>query len=424
MNTSWDEEAAYRAYCAYGADLIRTCGCLVRTTPSVIFRATTLLQRYQRVAKRDFRSRFRTSAEMSSVTSPDGPDAASPTAEYIVPEYAGLGNMSSGLEPLVDLCAPLDFCVYHINDYEDIAYLCAACLLLAAKMEDPGVRIRPIVETFCRLSSRRTRRDTAGELPKPPTARYQDYKSCVVKAEGEVLRLLGFQTFVECPYKYAVTFLNLILTDGGADSASPASASPPVSTASHSPEFAAWLSAAVSWLNDVPRCCDMVQFPAYALAVGAIKHTCPPDAGSSLPADWCAALGVTEEAAAAIHSVYCRYLQQETISAKEAMDRLRACMPKPRYAKVSEKEALALRAADDGAKRLDEAVEVATPAAQSGTAVVAPPGDEGEHNVKKRRDSDDDDDGGIDLVALRKKRRKEEKERERKERREKGKDKK
>lgn len=453
MQSAWDDSLAKRVYCAYGADLIRTGGGLVHTTPSVIFRAAALFQRYQASIDANFRSRYcaanANAKEKAEEEKEDGLATAEAAAsdgstavkkvEYVVPEYAGKEFLPSGLVPVIDLHAPLDYCIHHIVDHEDISYLCAACLLIAAKMEDPGVRIRPIVDAFTRLGNRRCG-VVVNEFLKPPPERYDDFKSCVVKAEETVLQELGFQTFVEVPYKYVIVFLGLLVRDEA-----PATAGddggrrrPAEELRGHSPEYISWLSSAVRWLNDVPRCCQLILYPASSLAVCAIKHTCPPDVLKVLPENWVSALGVSPELLAEMEAVYQSYLGTVTTSAKDELDAFRRAMPRPAYATRSEK-----LAAEERKRNVVGEVHVAAEKTEGGR--VAEGGGSGNALAVPREkdltaatpplaplpvplplpqekvDVEADEDGGMDLLALRKKRRREEREKKERHNREKEK---
>lgn len=355
------DDASRDAYYAYGVDLIRTAGLLLRTTPSVIYRASLLFQRFEASVDRHFRARYITPRDMvdyrrsleerllraqrqslHSLASPhssphmtesaldlDSAAGAAKAAEYLVPNHAQQ-EMRTGLVPLVDLRAPLDYCLLHLVDQEDILYLCAACLLIATKMEDPTVRIRAVVNTFMRLSERRAG-VVVNEQQRPPPARYEDFKACVVDAEEVVLHQLGFQTFVESPYKYVLLYLNLLVEPADAVAQQDATAqSPPptpaVSTTTStpasrlpqrpSPTVTRWMVRAVQLINDFPRCRRLVEVPSDVLALYAIRHTCPPDL--ALPSGWTRIFGVAEATLKEVAQVYVAYLRDKVGSSRAA----------------------------------------------------------------------------------------------------------
>ncbi|CCW63314.1 unnamed protein product [Phytomonas sp. EM1] len=362
----WNEAQARRAYNAYGVDLIRTAGLLLRTTPSAVFRASILFQRLQRCINANFRSRYLSSEETKWLieeargSSPvEGGSlqgslaeyssknqigcASSDKVEYLIPNHVG-HEMVSGLMPLADLFAPLDYCVSHIIDHEDVGFLAAACLLVAVKMEDPGIRIRHVVNVFMRLSQRRCGISSMIYL-KPPPERYEDFKACVVEAEEVLLQQIGFQTFVECPHKYAVIFLNILVEDKASTKAENGAASP---------AFTSWLSRAISWINDAPRCEMLAQFQAIELAAFAIKWSCP--GGITLPERWNVALGVPDDVLERIQAAYEGYLGGVEVSSKEELHAIRATMPKVEYRTIMEKIFAAQRESDlaQGARQGNE----------------------------------------------------------------------
>ncbi|RNF20843.1 cyclin L1 [Trypanosoma conorhini] len=268
--TGWIDDAR-RVYTAYGADLIRT-GCfLLRTTPSVAYRAAVLFQRFQAVAEGVRRKRGDYQEEHGFTDGGRSNDQASGTrkASYTVPVHVGT-ERPSGVLALGDPYAPLDYCLFKLREHDDITYLTAACVLIAAKMEDHSMRIRLIVGVFMRLNQRR-RGEPVIEQLQPPPERYDDFKLCMLEAEEVVLQALGFQTFVECPFKYAILFLGMIVEDDNVGVATDAG-----STTSHPFYFNGsfsnaavkrWLADAVCWLNDIPRCVDLYAEEAHVLAV-------------------------------------------------------------------------------------------------------------------------------------------------------------
>jgi hypothetical protein len=352
-------DAARDAYYAYGVDLIRSAGLLLRTTPSVIYRASILFQRFEASVDTHFRSQYIRAKDMPAYrqfleknlaraerlalqpASPPGSpymtevtgdgegeiDASSLAngAEYLIPNHAQQ-EMRTGLVPLVDLRAPLDYCLHHLIDQEDIVYLAAACLLIATKMEDPAVRIRSVVNTCMRLSERRAG-VVVNELQKPPPARYEDFKACVVDAEEVVLHQLGFQSFIETPYKYVLLYLNILVvpvgpseqeaaavgkssTDAINPIPSPSSSSPSSRILPSRPQSAAltqWMVNAVQLVNDFPRCRQLLCVASDVLALYAIQHTCPQ--GLTLPSDWMNVFGVTAAAVTDVARMYAAYLQ-------------------------------------------------------------------------------------------------------------------
>lgn len=380
------DDASRDAYYAYGVDLIRTAGLLLRTTPSVVYRASILFQRFEASVDTNFRARYISAADMpafrqalekrlarlqrlalQSAASPHGSPhmtestrdynsndndadafASVPSgAEYLIPSHAQQ-EMRTGLVPLVDLRAPLDYCLHHLIDQEDIIYLCAACLLIATKMEDPAVRVRAIVNTCMRLSERRAG-VVVNELQKPPPARYEDFKACVVDAEEVVLHQLGFQTFVESPYKYVLLYLNILVepaeaagndSSAGAAAVTSAAASlPSRAPSARSPSSVAltqWAVRVVQLVNDLPRCRQLLGVASDVLALYAIQQTCPADL--RLPSDWTNVFGVPAQVLADVSNVYAAYLRDGLGScrATTALSEIRAKQTVAPYRTVAE----------------------------------------------------------------------------------------
>lgn len=317
------EEQLGWAYNAYCVDLIRTAGVLLRTTPSVIYRASTLLQRFQQSVNETFRASY----------------SSTPEVEYIVPDHVGR-EMSSGLEPLADLFAPLPYCVANLIRHEDVTYLTAACLLIAIKMDENCTRLQSIVNLFMRLSQRRCG-TPVNDLLQPPQERYHDFKKCVIEAEELVLHQLGFQSFVECPYKFVVVFLRVLVEEA--------------TTPEGQEAYAAWLVKAVSWLNDVPRFPDLVNLPAAQLSVFAILFACPQ--GVVLPEGWHTAFGVSAENLQHITKIDSAHRERAPISAPKHLNALRAAIPEHGYLTKAQQAEEAAQA--EGKRRLAE--EMAAP---------------------------------------------------------------
>ncbi|KAH8620637.1 hypothetical protein ERJ75_000039200 [Trypanosoma vivax] len=334
----WTDDAR-KSYCAYGADLIRTSCLLLCTTPSVTYRAAVLFQRFQAVVEGVRRGRGdyvkegrRRSASKAMREGAGGdPLASSHTSPYVLPSQVGK-EYTSGIIMLGDLYAPIDFCLFNLRKHDDISYLCAACVLIAAKVEDPSTRIRQIVGVFMRLNMRR-RGDPVIELLQPPPEQYDHFKLCVVEAEDIVLQALGFQTFVECPFKYAILFLGMLLEDSGGSvtslgatsenasvtdaAGSGAAVGRSVTSSGPSPAvdgaFAAasarnWLSNAVCWLNDIPRCIELYSEEAHVLAVCALHATRPPNV-VGFPDEWTLAFGVEKAKMNALLSIHRKHLE-------------------------------------------------------------------------------------------------------------------
>ncbi|KAG5490719.1 hypothetical protein JKF63_00841 [Porcisia hertigi] len=378
------DAAARDAYTAYGVDLIRTAGLLLRITPSAIFRASILFQRFEASVETHFRSQYigaldmpahrnrlneelkRAQLKLLAAASPncspsmtektdDAPNKhAHPSGvEYLIPNHVQL-KMRTGLVPLVDLHAPLDYCIHHLSDQEDIMYLVAACLLIATKMEDPSTRIRAVVNICMRLSLRRSGAPV-NELTKPSLPRYEDYKACVVEAEEVVLHQLGFQTFVETPYKYVLLYLNL-LVEHVSEKAQNCTADSPgdpstsvigvtrpsgvaVAAVARPPAaLTQWMIRAVQIVNDLPRCRRLLSVPADALAIYAIQQSCPSDI--ALPDKWSTALGVSERLLKAISYRYGVYSSNGAGSrpAATALADARALSTVPLYRTVAERD--------------------------------------------------------------------------------------
>ncbi|GET93662.1 hypothetical protein, conserved [Leishmania tarentolae] len=378
------DATARDAYTAYGVDLIRTAGLLLRTTPSTIYRASILLQRFEASVETQFRSQYistldmpayrnclnedlkRAQLELLAASSPSSSppmtektgDAPSKNAypagvEYLVPNHVQL-KMRTGLVPLVDLHAPLDYCIHHLSDHEDIMYLVAACLLISTKMEDPSTRIRAVVNVCMRLSLRRSG-TPVNEQSKPSPPRYEDFKACVVEAEEVVLHQLGFQTFVESPYKYVLLYLNILLEPAGDDAQTGVSTVSGESNAGANgtarssgaaiaklgrPPVALtqWMIRAVQVVNDLPRCRRLLAVPADALAIYAIQQSCPPDI--TLPDKWSTVFGVSERLLKAISYRYSVYSNSSAgnRSATAALADARALSTVPLYRTVAERD--------------------------------------------------------------------------------------
>lgn len=273
----------------------------------------------------------------------------------------------------------------HMIDQDDIVFLAAACVLVAAKMEDPGVRIRFIVHVFMRLGQRRLGLPVH-EFLKPSPERYDDFKTCVTEAEEVLLHQLGFHTAVECPHKYVLIYL-AILVDGRVRPESPSStAAAPVTPTTatiaaeigqvgdasscdtgnshtigsgvvlsphtarlaavvhplssrtvYSPEYIHWLGRAVCWINDAARCAALIQLPASVLAVYALHWACPDRAlRDSLPSNWVTLFGVSEADFEEMHRVYTRYIQSCRCTSSVQLTQLRSVAPRVPYRRRAE----------------------------------------------------------------------------------------
>nr|CCC94018.1 conserved hypothetical protein [Trypanosoma congolense IL3000] len=345
--SNWTDEAR-RSLCAYGVDLIRTGCLLLRTTPSVAYRASILFQRFQSVAEGVRRKRGDYKGEVEGVahgscdakragcSSDNGTNSECFLAPYRLPAHVGT-ELSSGVLALGDVYAPLDFCLFHVFDHDDIIYLAAACVLITAKLEDLSTSIRYIVNVFMRLNKRR-RGEPVIELLKPPPEQYENFKACVREAEKLVLQALGFQTFVECPFKYAIVFLGILLDEekekelsdecvglaGGGDATNlqprgaagtgdgsaiptPNSRSPCDSGVFDSLGAKMWLAKAVCWLNDIPRSWDLYAEEPHVLALCALQETKPPYV-VGLPSDWTLAFGVNRSRVNSVLALYSKHL--------------------------------------------------------------------------------------------------------------------
>ncbi|KAK7194057.1 hypothetical protein NESM_000318400 [Novymonas esmeraldas] len=357
------EAVARDAYCAYGVDLIRTAGLLLRTTPSTVYRASVLFLRFEASVETHFRAQYIAALDMpayrnhlneelkraqlqllsASTGSPSAAEKARdapgtltppPGVEYLVPNHGQL-KMPSGIAPLVDLHAPLDYCIHHLPDQDDIVYLVAACLLMAAKMEDPSTRIRAIVNICMRLTARRNR-TPVNEQSKPSTPLYEDFKACVVEAEEVVLHQLGFQTYVEAPYKYVLLYLQLLVEPVGASATTVTATA--TATARPPAALTQWMIRAVQLINDLPRCRRLLAVPADALAVFAIMQTCPSDL--TLPDKWSTAFGISERLLKAISYRYGVYRGSAAGNrrAEAALSDVRALSTVPLYRIVAERD--------------------------------------------------------------------------------------
>ncbi|CAD2213165.1 hypothetical protein, conserved [Angomonas deanei] len=296
-----DEKNIREAYCTYGVDLIRTTGLLLHLSPSSIYRASILFQRFQKSADEQYRSHYMKEAEQKALVMLekgvlDGSQKKSSVkefvektgkVEYILPEPAAASE--SEVVPLGDLFAPFDYCLMHQQDHDDILYLAGACLLVVSKLEEQHVRIRDIVNMCNRLSQRRKQPPGSPIQQRPSPQRYEDYKSCVVSAEGVLLQQLGFQTFVDCPIKYGVIFLHLLVEDttGGQTC---------------SDELYRWQVEMVRFVNDTARYGEYLSFSAKDVAVLAIQVTCPPEV--ALPEEWYLAFGTSADTLSKLTAVY------------------------------------------------------------------------------------------------------------------------
>ncbi|KEG15219.1 cyclin L1 [Trypanosoma grayi] len=299
LPTGWVDRAR-RCYCAYGADLIRTGCILLSTSPSVTYRAGVLFQRFQKVAEkvRQKRGDYQGGGDVLGAEDSGEPAGAVQAVPYVVPPHAGTERPSSGVLVLGDLYAPLQYCLEHLHKHDDIAYLAAACILIAAKVEGPSTQIRCIVDMFMRLNQRR-RDEPVIEQLRPPPERYDDFKACVIEAEELLLQALGFQTFVECPFKYAIFFLGVIVENEEVESSNSDTTTTVVKrsvfsdTASFvNPALRKWLEEAVSWLNDIPRSLELFAEDVHVLALCALLATQGSNVIECLPDNWTLAFGV------------------------------------------------------------------------------------------------------------------------------------
>ncbi|ESL11052.1 hypothetical protein TRSC58_01207 [Trypanosoma rangeli SC58] len=337
--TGWIDDAR-QSYVAYGVDLIRT-GCfLLRTTPSVTYRAAVLFQRFQAVVEKVRRKRGDYQEEYGVTGGGNPHELASGTRKpsYTVPMHVGT-ERSSGVLAFGDPYAPLDYCLFNLHEHDDITYLTAACVLIAAKMEDHSMRIRLIVGVFMRLNQRR-RGEPVIEQLQPPPERYDDFKLCMLEAEEVVLQALGFQTFVECPFKYAILFLGMIIEDDKVGVVTDAGATTSNSFYFHGTfsnvAVKRWLADAVCWLNDIPRCIELYAEEAHVLAVCSLFSTRPSNI-IGLPDNWTLAFGLERTKLNAVLRLHQRHLEEAVNSGNNNVRLLlETRQTKPCYPKATE----------------------------------------------------------------------------------------
>ncbi|EKF32657.1 hypothetical protein MOQ_003489 [Trypanosoma cruzi marinkellei] len=310
--TGWMDDAR-RGYSSYGVDLIRTGCLLLRTTPSVTYRAAVLFQRFQAVAEQVRRKRGDYQDEYSITegnSSRDVPSGARKMS-YTVPIHVGT-ERPSGVLMFGDPYAPLDYCLFNLREHDDITYLTAACVLIATKMEDHSMRVRLIVGVFMRLNQRR-RGEPVIEQLQPPPERYDDFKSCILEAEEVVLQALGFQTFVESPFKYAILFLGMLIEEDkvgvAADTGTTESNTFYFNGLSSNLVLKKWLADAVSWLNDIPRCVELYAEEAHVLAVCSLFATRPSNI-TALPENWSLAFGLERTKLNAVLRLHRKHLEE------------------------------------------------------------------------------------------------------------------
>lgn len=310
---SLSEEQLYTIYCQYGVDLVRTAGRIVKLSPAVIYYASVLLQRFQSVAQSRYRSQYTKNSQFYTLnaahrSTKDG--RGRHLVDYIPPAHASVA-MGSGMLPLADLLAPLDYCVHTlVSGNDDLLFLAAACLFLSSKLIDRvGMDpLRQIVETFIRISCSRASTIRGGESlysRATGTLRFDNYRTCVVLAEEVVTRVLGFHIgFTESPYKYLLCYLHFLVDDEEEGAADPTTLKMSATRRRYSPAYQQWLYQATALINDVPRSQEMLHFSPSALAVYAIHTTAPTSenrVGSitqetlELPKGWTRAFGVSEE---------------------------------------------------------------------------------------------------------------------------------
>ena len=88
--------------------------------------------------------------------------------------------------------------------------LAGACILLAAKLEDPATsRIRSIVNIMERLDRRR--KGLFGDISPAPTDVLEQYKAMIIAAERHVLSSLAYETAADPPHKYVLIILTTLM---------------------------------------------------------------------------------------------------------------------------------------------------------------------------------------------------------------------
>eukprot|EP00796_Vickermania_ingenoplastis_P006738 gene6738-4832_t len=353
---SLSEQELFDMYCHYGVDLVRTVGRVISIAPTVIYQASVLLQQFQSAVQSTFRSRYKRSTAFFQHATSSFKGSAEEEAgriEYIIPSNA-YAPKESGILPLGDLFAPLDYCALSLDgSNDDVLYLAAACLFLSSKLLDNAPPLSRIVDMFVRISFSRVKVKASDSMV---ATRLDDFKSFVLQAEEQVAHTLGFRIgLIECPYKYLLCFLHFLIEDtevnsplapggwGGSNAGPPGIASSVrLPSNRRSEPYMAWLRTATSVLNDIPRSQSMLRYSNAALAVYAI-HVSRPEVNPSittaladpaapplvLPADWSACFGVTAEELGAM----CRSAAEEGRRCKhsEDVERIVKGMGRPNY---------------------------------------------------------------------------------------------
>ena len=274
-------------YGSYGCDLIRTACALLLSSPALCYRAQVLFQRFNEAIDRALTSQKLQRNESSGAQLP-GP-LSTPSVVTM------LKDIMLYPDPEGKALAVLD-------RYDDtVIYFAGSAVLIAAKMEDSPIKIKQVVTVFDRINRRR-RRDVMLLAIHSDPALFDLFKANVIAAEETMLIFLGFQTFVEYPYKFLPVFLGLIVDRASQDGEA---------------LFVSWLSLACGWCNDAPRFAQLaLKFAAPLLACAAIAATKPVDI--ALPDGWSNAFGIDAKTLATVVDLH-HALTVSTVSSDSAL---------------------------------------------------------------------------------------------------------
>jgi len=93
----------------------------------------------------------------------------------------------------------------------DVRHYAMGALFLATKVEECQRKMRDVLAVFMHLEQKRK-----GLSPQPLdiySNRYASYKDCLIKAEREILKELGFILYTEHPHKLILNYVKLLTAD-------------------------------------------------------------------------------------------------------------------------------------------------------------------------------------------------------------------
>ena len=93
----------------------------------------------------------------------------------------------------------------------DVRHYALGALFLATKVEECPRKMRDVLAVFMHLEQKRK-----GLTPQPLdiySKRYLSYKECLIKAEREILKELGFILYTEHPHKFLLNYVKLLTVD-------------------------------------------------------------------------------------------------------------------------------------------------------------------------------------------------------------------